>query len=181
MGKSDKPDIEYRFFDHVKYIEGFINKGLTLSNLGNQTGAIVYFDKALAINPHNIGALYGQMFDSVVGYEGIKRTFLRPPLRKSHLTPPFHSDLTEKVAFAISGLFPMEFDVCSYFLQTWAMGFYEDSTLDVSVADVAVTDEATSSSMTAAGCQCWLVCKNLRRIVRTSCCVCSLVDCVYCN
>jgi haloalkane dehalogenase len=26
MGKSDKPDIEYRFFDHVKYIEGFIHK-----------------------------------------------------------------------------------------------------------------------------------------------------------
>src|SRR5215471_7863759 len=26
MGKSDKPDIEYRFFDHTKYIEGFIDK-----------------------------------------------------------------------------------------------------------------------------------------------------------
>ena len=26
MGKSDKPDIEYRFFDHVKYMEGFIEK-----------------------------------------------------------------------------------------------------------------------------------------------------------
>ena len=26
MGKSDKPDIEYRFFDHVKYIEGLIDK-----------------------------------------------------------------------------------------------------------------------------------------------------------
>ena len=24
MGKSDKPDIEYRFFDHVRYVEGFI-------------------------------------------------------------------------------------------------------------------------------------------------------------
>ncbi|MCH6574394.1 MAG: alpha/beta fold hydrolase, partial [Bacteroidetes bacterium] len=24
--KSDKPDIEYRFFDHVKYVEGFIEK-----------------------------------------------------------------------------------------------------------------------------------------------------------
>ena len=24
FGKSDKPDIEYRFFDHVKYVEGFI-------------------------------------------------------------------------------------------------------------------------------------------------------------
>ena len=26
MGKSDKPDIGYRFFDHVEYIEGFIEK-----------------------------------------------------------------------------------------------------------------------------------------------------------
>ncbi len=24
MGKSDKPDIEYRFFDHLRYIEGFV-------------------------------------------------------------------------------------------------------------------------------------------------------------
>jgi haloalkane dehalogenase len=34
MGKSDKPDIDYRFFDHVQYIEGFIDKmdlrGITL-------------------------------------------------------------------------------------------------------------------------------------------------------
>ncbi len=26
MGKSDKPDIEYRFFEHVNYVEGFIDK-----------------------------------------------------------------------------------------------------------------------------------------------------------
>ena len=32
MGKSDKPDIEYRFFDHVKYVEGFIKK-IKLKNL----------------------------------------------------------------------------------------------------------------------------------------------------
>ena len=32
MGKSDKPDIEYRFFDHVRYIEGFIEQ-LGLRNI----------------------------------------------------------------------------------------------------------------------------------------------------
>lgn len=32
MGKSDKPDCDYRFFDHSKYVEGFIKK-LELSNL----------------------------------------------------------------------------------------------------------------------------------------------------
>jgi len=32
MGKSDKPDIEYRFFDHSKYVEGFIEQ-LELTNI----------------------------------------------------------------------------------------------------------------------------------------------------
>ncbi len=32
MGKSDKPDLDYRFFDHSKYVEGFIDK-LDLSNI----------------------------------------------------------------------------------------------------------------------------------------------------
>jgi haloalkane dehalogenase len=32
MGKSDKPDIEYRFFDHVEYLEGFIQE-LGLNNI----------------------------------------------------------------------------------------------------------------------------------------------------
>jgi haloalkane dehalogenase len=32
MGKSDKPDIEYRFFDHVRYVDGFI-EALGLRNV----------------------------------------------------------------------------------------------------------------------------------------------------
>jgi len=32
MGKSDKPDIEYRFFDHLRYVEGFI-ESLSLENI----------------------------------------------------------------------------------------------------------------------------------------------------
>lgn len=32
MGRSDKPDIDYRFFDHVKYLDGFI-EGLGLEDL----------------------------------------------------------------------------------------------------------------------------------------------------
>ena len=32
MGKSDKPNIDYRFFDHSKYVEGFIRK-LDLSSI----------------------------------------------------------------------------------------------------------------------------------------------------
>ena len=32
MGKTDKPDMDYRFFDHVKYVEGFIEK-MRLKNI----------------------------------------------------------------------------------------------------------------------------------------------------
>ncbi len=32
MGRSDKPDIDYRFHDHLKYVEGFIDE-LELSNI----------------------------------------------------------------------------------------------------------------------------------------------------
>jgi haloalkane dehalogenase len=44
MGKSDKPDIEYRFFDHMKYVEGFIrakdlqNIALVLHDWGSALG-----------------------------------------------------------------------------------------------------------------------------------------------
>src|SRR5215813_727830 len=33
MGKSDKPDNEYRFFDHVKYIERFIDNFSFMDNV----------------------------------------------------------------------------------------------------------------------------------------------------
>lgn len=32
LGKSDKPDLEYRFVDHVRYIEGF-SEALDLRNI----------------------------------------------------------------------------------------------------------------------------------------------------
>src|SRR5210317_59357 len=46
MGKSDKPDLEYRFFDHVKYIEGFIEK------LGLQNITLVIHDWGSALSFH---------------------------------------------------------------------------------------------------------------------------------
>ena len=33
------------------------NKGLSLDNLGNYTGAIAYYDKVLAVDPNNVAAL----------------------------------------------------------------------------------------------------------------------------
>ena len=46
MGKSDKPDIEYRFFDHVKYVEGFIE------NLGLKNLTLVVHDWGSALGFH---------------------------------------------------------------------------------------------------------------------------------
>lgn len=49
MGKSDKPDIEYRFFDHVRYVEGFIAR-LGLRNLtlvGHDWGSALAFHYAM--------------------------------------------------------------------------------------------------------------------------------------
>lgn len=46
MGKSDKPDIDYSFFDHVKYIEGFIEK----MNLQNITLVIHDWGSALGFH-----------------------------------------------------------------------------------------------------------------------------------
>ena len=38
MGKSDKPDIDYRFFDHLEYLEGFVDE------LGIEDVALVLHD-----------------------------------------------------------------------------------------------------------------------------------------
>ena len=46
MGKSDKPDIEYRFFDHVRYIDAFIEQ------LGLQNITFVIHDWGSALGFH---------------------------------------------------------------------------------------------------------------------------------
>jgi haloalkane dehalogenase len=55
MGKSDKPDIDYRFVDHAKYVEGFIKK----MNLKNITFVIHDWGSALGFcyamsHPENV-------------------------------------------------------------------------------------------------------------------------------
>ncbi|MEE8348955.1 MAG: haloalkane dehalogenase [Acidobacteriota bacterium] len=58
MGKSDKPDIEYRFFDHVEYVEGFIEKmGLTnITLVVHDWGSGLGFHYAMR-HPENIKGL----------------------------------------------------------------------------------------------------------------------------
>jgi len=49
MGKSDKPDIEYRFFDHVRYVEGFIER------LGLRSITFVVHDWGMGLGCHYAG------------------------------------------------------------------------------------------------------------------------------
>lgn len=58
FGKSDKPDIEYRFFDHVAYLEEFIEKmGLrNITLVMHDWGSALGFDYA-SRHPDNIRAL----------------------------------------------------------------------------------------------------------------------------
>lgn len=58
MGKSDKPDIEYRIFDHIRYIENFIEK-MQLKNITlvvHGWGSLVGFEIA-SRHPEKIKAL----------------------------------------------------------------------------------------------------------------------------
>jgi tetratricopeptide (TPR) repeat protein len=50
------------------------NKGLALYNLGNYTGAKLYYDKALAIDPHYVHALTdkGTFLDDLGNHTGAK-------------------------------------------------------------------------------------------------------------
>ena len=45
MGKSDKPDIGYRFFDHAKYVDGLI-EGMGLQNI-----TLVLHERGAALGP----------------------------------------------------------------------------------------------------------------------------------
>jgi len=58
LGKSDKPDIAYTVFDHIRYIEAFINAlGLTnLTIVMHAWGSVIGFDYAMR-NEANIKAL----------------------------------------------------------------------------------------------------------------------------
>lgn len=64
FGKSDKPDIEYSVFDHIKYIETFINtlklKNLTLIMHG--WGSVIGFDYAMRNESNCKGLIFYEAF-----------------------------------------------------------------------------------------------------------------------
>ena len=58
--------------EHDYTFNTLYGKGVSLDKLGNHTGAIEYFDKALAIDPHDVDALNykGVAFNSLGNYSG---------------------------------------------------------------------------------------------------------------
>ena len=63
MGKSDKPDINYRFADHAKYVDGFIEK-MELTNLKTvDIGPGIHYLQE--DNPHLIGSELAQWYKSL--------------------------------------------------------------------------------------------------------------------
>jgi len=60
MGKSDKPDLEYRFFEHANYVEGFIEK-LGLENITlviHDWGSVLGFDYAVGHEDNVVGIAF---------------------------------------------------------------------------------------------------------------------------
>ena len=67
MGKSDKPEIEYRFFDHVKYVEGFIEQ------MGLKNITLVIHDWGSALGFH-----YAMRHESTIKGIAFMEAFLMP-------------------------------------------------------------------------------------------------------
>ena len=76
MGKSDRPDIEYSFFDHIGYIEGFIEK------MGLQKITLVIHDWGSGIGFH-----YAMRHESNVKGLAFMESFVNP-LTWDRFPPP---------------------------------------------------------------------------------------------
>jgi len=77
MGKSDKPDLDYRFFDHSKYVEAFI-QALDLSNITlviHDWGSALGFHYAMR-HEHNVkGIAFMEALVKPMEWEGFPSDF----------------------------------------------------------------------------------------------------------
>ena len=77
MGKSDKPDLEYRFVDHVKYVEGFIEK-MGLKNLTlviHDWGSALGFHYAMRHEENIKGLVFMEAIITPLTWEGFPPDF----------------------------------------------------------------------------------------------------------
>jgi haloalkane dehalogenase len=107
MGKSDKPDIGYRFVDHAKYLEAFIEK-LDLKNI-----TLVIHDWGSALG-FNYAMLHADNVDGIAFMEGLLRPltydeFPNDDVKKivqTYRTPEAGYDLIVNKNFFIEQLLP---------------------------------------------------------------------------
>jgi haloalkane dehalogenase len=78
FGKSDKPDIEYRWFDHVKYLEGFIER------MGLRNITLALHDQGSGLGFH-----YAMRHESNVRGIAFFEAIVRPFPWEEYSTPEF--------------------------------------------------------------------------------------------
>lgn len=107
MGKSDKPDIEYRISDHVEYLEGFISK------LGLKNITLVIHDWGSALGFH-YAMRHQSNVKGIAFMEGIvnvaKINDMKPPARqifKLFRAPVVGKLLIQNGNFFVNKLLPM--------------------------------------------------------------------------
>ncbi|MCH8127552.1 haloalkane dehalogenase, partial [candidate division KSB1 bacterium] len=77
MGKSDKPNLRYRFLDHYKYIEGFIEK-LELKNIAfviHDWGSGLGFHYAMGHEENVRGIAFMEAIVKTVSWKGFNKDF----------------------------------------------------------------------------------------------------------
>jgi haloalkane dehalogenase len=84
MGRSGKPDIEYRFFDHVRYLESFI-EALNLSNL-----SLVLHDWGSALGFH-----YAMRHQQNVNAIAFMEANVRPRYSWDEFDPPMRQTFSD--------------------------------------------------------------------------------------
>ena len=92
MGGSDKPDLEYRFFEHANYVEGFIEK------MGLRNVTLVLHDWGSALGFH-YAALHPTNVKAIVFLEAIVQPFASWDVFPSEFAEIFQAFRTEGVGW----------------------------------------------------------------------------------
>jgi haloalkane dehalogenase len=106
MGKSDKPDIDYRFVDHAKYLDGFIEK-LDLKNITlvvHDWGSALGFNYAMRHENNVDGIAFMEAFLMPLTWDGFPNNVKK--IFQTIRTPEAGYDLIVNKNFFIEQLLP---------------------------------------------------------------------------